>query len=66
MFKTTQPVAAQNPAPKPVPSEWVSLAGVCHVFAFRPQRFVNQTQPEAIPDADAETLHEFLKEILLF
>jgi hypothetical protein len=66
MLKTTQPVVSSNFALKLVNSAWAPLAGVDRDFKPAPQKSISLTQHGAISEADAETLHEFLKEMLLF
>jgi hypothetical protein len=67
MLKTTQPVVSSNFALKRVNSVWAPLAGVDRDFIKpAPQKSISLTQHGAISEADAETLHEFLKDILLF
>jgi len=66
MFKTTQFVVSPNSVLKLVNSEWAPLVGADRDVKPTPQKFINLTQHGVIPEADAETLYEFLKDMLLF
>jgi hypothetical protein len=66
MLKTTQPVVSSNFALKRVNSAWAPLAGIDRDFKPAPQKSISLTQHGAISEADAETLHEFLKDIPSF
>jgi hypothetical protein len=63
MFNCTQKLATSTPAANLIASEWMPIVGV----DFKEEKkSLGLMLLEAIADASAEELHEFLKEALHF